>query len=78
MIFYPTCTTRGFFRRLTLLGLINQIPIVEIDIPKIVVATPYSSFDVHRMPFGIRSATQNATFQKFTNGLFQGPEFVTT
>ncbi len=45
-------------------GVYNQTPI---DIPMIVVATAHSLFDVHRMPFGIRSATQDATFQKFIN-----------
>ncbi len=42
----------------------------------IVVATPHSLFAVHRMPFGIRSKTQNGTFQKFMNEVCQGLDFV--
>jgi len=64
---------KNCFSKIDLKKAYHQIPVVEYDIPKTAVSTPFGLFEFVRMPFGLRNAGQ--TFQRFMHKVLEGLEY---
>ncbi len=62
-----TLTGNTMFSKVDLVKGYHQIPVVEANIPKMVVTTPFSLYEFVRMPFGLKNAAQ--TFQHLINSV---------
>lgn len=66
---------KKIYSRLDVNRAFNCIPVLEADIEKTAVITPFGLWEFNKMPFGLRNSAQ--TFQRFMdNSVLQGLEYI--
>jgi hypothetical protein len=66
----------SMFSKINLVKGYHQIPVAEVDIPKIAIITPFGLFEYLFTPFGLSNAAQ--TFQLMMDRTIDGPEGVSS